>query len=283
MTDDSALAALAIQVTALKGNLSKLRGDLDAARHEFAEQLAEVAAQLEDLAAREGKSLAAIYWPGLDEAARSAALEVLSAWVNQMRQWHPGYFAVVAECWPGHPEAVAELSNVMGEHTRIYQRDKPPLADALVFYDRWLPGMLRRLAEVMRACGPAGCSKRVPAPVRIVKCWSPRARRNVSEQGHGSGAADCRRSASSLRRWVTTIRRPSRMSRAVSLRRVDLDRCVLPSRLGVFRVFPVSACPATSRAQIRAQIGFLRCSVKRLAASAVQLSSKKSSSTRLIT
>jgi hypothetical protein len=164
MTDDSALAALAIQVTALKGNLSKVRGDLDAARHEFAEQLAEVAAQLEDLAAREGKSLAAIYWPGLDEAARSAALEVSSAWVNQMRQWHPGYFSVVAQCWPGHPEAVVELSNVMGEHTRIYQGDKPPLADVLVFYDRWLSGMLRRLAEVMRACGPAGCSKRARLP-----------------------------------------------------------------------------------------------------------------------
>lgn len=164
MTDDSALAALAIQVTALKGNLSKVRGDLDAARHEFAEQLAAVAAQLEDLAAREGTSLAAIYWPGLNEAARSAALEVSSAWVNQMRQWHPGYFSVVAQCWPGHPEAVVELSNVMGEHTRIYQGDKPPLADALVFYDRWLPGMLRRLAEVMRACGPAGCSKRARLP-----------------------------------------------------------------------------------------------------------------------
>jgi hypothetical protein len=164
MTDDSALAALAIQVTALKGNLSTVRGDLDAARHEFAAQLAEVAAQLEALAAREGKSPAAIYWPGLDEAARSAALEALSAWVNQMRQWHPGYFAVVAECWPGHPEAVVELSNVMGEHTQIYQREKPPLADALVFYDRWFPGMLRRLAEVMRACGPAGCSKRARLP-----------------------------------------------------------------------------------------------------------------------
>src|SRR5215469_1173062 len=102
MTADSALAALAIQVTALKGNLSKVREDLDAARKEFAERLAKVAAQLEHLAASEGKGPAAVYWPGLDEATRSAALEVLSAWVGQMRQWHPSYFAAVAECWPGH-------------------------------------------------------------------------------------------------------------------------------------------------------------------------------------
>jgi hypothetical protein len=116
------------------------------------------------MAAKEGKCPAAVYWPRLDEGAHTAALLFLSAWVDQMRQWHPGYFAVVAECWPSHPEAVTELSNVMGEHTRIYKKDKPPLTDALVFYDRWLPGMLRRLAEVMRACGPAGCSKRSRFP-----------------------------------------------------------------------------------------------------------------------
>ena len=50
----------------------------------------------------------------------------------------------------------------------------------------------------------------------------------------------------------------------------------------VYRIFPRSACPATSRAQTCVQIGFLRCSAKRLAASDVQLSSKKSSSTHLI-
>jgi hypothetical protein len=183
VTDDSALAALAIQLTALKGNLSKVRGELDAARREFAAQLAEVAAQLEDLATREGKSPTAIYWPGLDEAARLAALEVLSAWVNQMRQWHPGYFAVVAECWPGHPEAVVELSNVMGEHTRIYRKEQPPLADALVFYDRWLPGMLRRLAEVMRACGPAGCSKSSRLPYKSWKASLTRLPSHLLTQG----------------------------------------------------------------------------------------------------
>jgi hypothetical protein len=105
-----------------------------------------------------------MYWPGLDEAARSAAMAALSAWVGQMRRWHPDYFGAVAECWASHPEAVVELSNAMGEYIRIYQREKPLLADALVFYDRWLPGMLRRLAEVMRACGPAGCSKRSQLP-----------------------------------------------------------------------------------------------------------------------
>ncbi len=161
---NSALAALAIQVTALKGNLSRVRGDLDAARREFAEQLTAVATRLEGMAASEGKNPAAVYWPGLEEAARSAAMGALSAWVGHMRRWHPDYFGMVAECWASHPEAVVELSNVMGEYVRIYQREEPLLADALVFYDRWLPRMLRRLAEVMRSCGPAGCSKRSQLP-----------------------------------------------------------------------------------------------------------------------
>jgi hypothetical protein len=36
----------------------------------------------------------------------------------------------------------------------------PPLADALILYDRWLPGMLRRCSEVKKSCGPAGCARK---------------------------------------------------------------------------------------------------------------------------
>ncbi len=55
-----------------------------------------------------------------------------------------------------------ELHNVMTEFTRIYRRENPPLADAMLLYDRWLPGMLRRCAEVMKNCGPAGCFRHRP-------------------------------------------------------------------------------------------------------------------------
>ena len=33
-----------------------------------------------------------------------------------------------------------------------------PGANALLLYDRWLPGMLRRCHDVMKTCGPAGCA-----------------------------------------------------------------------------------------------------------------------------
>ena len=58
-----------------------------------------------------------------------------------------------------HPEVVIELHNVMTEFTRVYRRNHPPLADTLLLYDRWLPGMLRRCHDVMKTCGPAGCSR----------------------------------------------------------------------------------------------------------------------------
>jgi hypothetical protein len=61
------------------------------------------------------------------------------------------------DCWASHPEVVIELHNVMTEFTRVYQMNHPPLAGAMILYDRWLPGMLRRCGEVMENCGPAGC------------------------------------------------------------------------------------------------------------------------------
>ena len=76
-----------------------------------------------------------------------------------MRQWHPSYFEPVADCWASHPEVVIELHNVMTEFTRLYRIKHPPLADTLLLYDRWLPGMLRRCHEVMKSCGPAGCAR----------------------------------------------------------------------------------------------------------------------------
>ena len=83
----------------------------------------------------------------------------LAQWVDVMRQWHPSYFAAVADCWASHPEVVIELHNLMTEYTRIYRMPQPPLADTLLLYDRWLPAMLRRCHDVMKTCSAAGCSK----------------------------------------------------------------------------------------------------------------------------
>jgi hypothetical protein len=65
--------------------------------------------------------------------------------------------ARLAPCWANHPEAVWELSNLMTEWARIYgDPDSRPLQDALWFFERWLPGVLGRLAAAVK-CDVAGC------------------------------------------------------------------------------------------------------------------------------
>ena len=159
-TPDPALAALAVQLAALKDNLGQAREDLETARRELAARIDQLASSLANEAEQGPKGPPATFWPVLDADARTAKLAVLTEWVTVMRQWHPSYFEPVADCWASHPEVVIELHNVMTEFTRVYRKQHPPLADALLLYDRWLPGMLRRCHEVMKTCGPAGCSRK---------------------------------------------------------------------------------------------------------------------------
>ena len=159
-TPDSAVAALAVQLAALKGNLGQAREDLQTTKRELAARIDQIARELAAVAECDPKGPPATCLPALDADARTAALAAVAEWVSLMRQWHPSYFESVADCWASHPEVVIELHNVMTEFTRVYRMKHPPLADALLLYDRWLPGMLRRCHEVMKTCGPAGCARK---------------------------------------------------------------------------------------------------------------------------
>jgi hypothetical protein len=179
-TPDTAVAALAVQLAALKGNLGQAREDLETAQRDLAARIDQVASDLAAMAARDPKGPPATCWPALDADARTAALAVLTEWVAVMRRWHPSYFEPVAECCASHPEVVIELHNVMTEFTRLYRMTHPPLADVLLLYDRWLPGVLRRGHEVMRPRqaphlqGPLRMSTQTHPPVPPIHADSPR-------------------------------------------------------------------------------------------------------------
>ena len=158
-TPDSAVAALAVQLATLKDTLGQAREDLETAKRDLAARIDKVATGLAAQAERDPKGPPATCWPALDADAKTAAMAVLTEWVTLMRRWHPSYFEHMADCWASHPEVVIELHNVMTEFTRIYRMTHPPLADTLLLYDRWLPGMLRRCHDAMKTCGPAGCSQ----------------------------------------------------------------------------------------------------------------------------
>jgi hypothetical protein len=148
------LAALAGQVAALRGEIAVinerldragLRGDLDlAARFE---ELARTVADALDAAAPRGP--AAPYWIGLDRQAYTAQLAALQQWADiVLRQQYRGY--ELRDCWPSHIHAIWELSTLAAEWHQVYGGKRPDLDRALEFYDRWLPGTMRRVADITR-------------------------------------------------------------------------------------------------------------------------------------
>jgi hypothetical protein len=169
VTEPDPIAALAAQLEELRGQLARytgqtggLRARLEAdsgqvlmLRHEIKKLGQKITAAI---ASREAAEPPAPYWIGLSKDVFAAELGELRAWVDRCArvQW-PGYMDRIAPCWANHPEAVWELSNLMTEWTRIYgDPDNRPLQDALWFYERWLPGVLARIAAAVK-CDVAGC------------------------------------------------------------------------------------------------------------------------------
>ena len=146
------LAALAVQVAALRGQIAQINGHLDRAglRGDL------------DLAARFApRGPAAPCWIGLDRHAFAAQLAELRRWSDTvLRQHYCGY--ELRDCWPSHIHAIWELSTLAAEWHRIYGSERPDLARALEFYDRWLPGTMRRIAGITRTCVPECVMRRRP-------------------------------------------------------------------------------------------------------------------------
>ncbi len=152
------LAALAVQVAALRGQVAQvnerldhagLRSGLDlAARFE---ELAQSVVDTLDSAAPRGP--AAPYWIGLDRQAFGAQLAELRRWADTVpRQHYCGY--ELRDCWPSPIHAIWELSTLAAAWHHAYGGQRPDLARALEFYDRWLPGTMRRVAAITRGCVP---------------------------------------------------------------------------------------------------------------------------------
>ena len=69
-----------------------------------------------------------------------------------LRQHYGGY--ELRDCWPSHIHAVWELSTLAAAWHHAYGGQRPDLGRALEFYDRWLPGTMRRIAAITRTCVP---------------------------------------------------------------------------------------------------------------------------------
>jgi len=69
-----------------------------------------------------------------------------------LRRHYGGY--ELRGCWPRHIHAIWELSTLAAEWHHVYGGTRPDLARALEFYDRWLPGTMRRITAITGKCMP---------------------------------------------------------------------------------------------------------------------------------
>ena len=160
------LAALAVQVAALRGQIAMinqrldqagLRGDLDlAARFE---ELAQTVVGALEAAAPRGP--AAPCWIGLDRQAFDAQLAELRQWADTVLRRHYGGYEL-RDRLSRHIHATWELSTLAAAWHHAYGGQRPDLARALEFYDRWLPGTMRRIAHITRNCVPECVTRRRP-------------------------------------------------------------------------------------------------------------------------
>jgi regulator of replication initiation timing len=169
LTEPDPVAALAEQLEELRRQLAVYTGETGHLRARLEEdsgqvlmlhlEIKKLGEKLDEaIARRQAAGPPAPFWLGLSKEEHAARLAEVRAWVERVAasQW-PGYMSRLAPCWPNHPEAVQELSNLMTEWARIYaDPDNRPLQDALWFFERWLPGVLGRLAAAVK-CDVAGC------------------------------------------------------------------------------------------------------------------------------
>ena len=94
----------------------------------------------------------------------------LRQWTDTILRREYGGYPLPA-CWANHRHAIWELSTLAAEWHCTYTRNRPSLDRALEFHDRWLPGTMRRLADITRRCNPECAARQRPlnTPIHAVR------------------------------------------------------------------------------------------------------------------
>ena len=166
--------SLAVHVDALRREVESLATKLDTlvrAQRERAavDDIAELRNQVEqilDTLTDDDASPAEWFWLRMNEQVRDEKFAELADWVETvLRQQYPDYLAdQIRPCWPNHPEARWELSWLYQQWSLTYLAKHPTSRDASEWHDRWAPGVIRRLSQVMSRC--EGTCQRLLKPER---------------------------------------------------------------------------------------------------------------------
>ena len=168
------VAALAVQINALRQDLETLSGRVDALTRTQEEQavvlegIAELRRQVEKIVAllgEDGKSSPpGWFWLTMDAQTREEKFNELFDWVESvLRVEYPDYIAdQIKPCWPNHPEARWELGWLYQLWSAAFLAKRPDAKAAADWHDRWSPGVLRRLGAAMRHCRDT-CGRQTPS------------------------------------------------------------------------------------------------------------------------
>ena len=85
----------------------------------------------------------------------------LRRWADTVLRQHYGGYELRG-CWPSHIHGIWELSTLAAVWHHAYDGERPDLARALEFYDRWLPDTMRRINAITRTCVPECATRRRP-------------------------------------------------------------------------------------------------------------------------
>jgi hypothetical protein len=158
------VAALAVQIAGLRRDVEALTAKIDSigsVQQEHAATLDDVAGvrrQVEQILTLvsddEESSPGGWFWLTMTDQESEERSGELFDWVETvLRPQYPGYLDdQIRPCWPNHPEARWELAWLYQLWSLAYLAKRPALKDAADWHDRWTPGVIRRLSNVMRLC-----------------------------------------------------------------------------------------------------------------------------------
>jgi hypothetical protein len=158
------VAALAVRLDAIRRDVESLTVKVDAlttkqqahaaAIDDVAQLRHQVHQILTILAAEQERSPAAWFWLTMTDQERHDKHSELLDWVETvLRKQYPDYLANrIHPCWPNHPEARWELACLYQLWSAAYLTSRPTPTDAADWHDRWCPGVIRRLTNVMSQC-----------------------------------------------------------------------------------------------------------------------------------
>jgi hypothetical protein len=165
--EPSPIAALAVRIDSLRRDVESLTAQLEAlssTQQEHVAVLGDVAGlrhQVEQVLAlltnEDDGPPGEWFWLTMTEQHQAEKLGELSDWIETvLRAQYPSYLTgQIRLCWPHHPEARWELTWLYQLWTHAYLTKRPSPRDAADWHDRWFPGVIHRLSQIMRQCDEA--------------------------------------------------------------------------------------------------------------------------------